>query len=484
MTTLRFPEGFTWGAATAAAQIEGGAREGGKGDSIWDVLCRTEGAILDGSNIDVACDHYHRVAEDVALMKELGLQTYRFSVSWARVMPDGRTVNEEGLDFYENLVDQLNAAGITPWLTLYHWDLPAPLGDIGGWTNREVAELFPAYARAVYDRLGAKVPTWTTLNEPWCSSMLSHAGGEHAPAHTDPAEAVAAVHHLMLAHGLAVRAIREAGAEREENPQLGITLNFTAVHPANPSEVDDQEAARAVDGVNNRIFIDAIIRGSYPADVVEDMASAEDGEGRCDIREHIHEGDMEIISTPIDVLGVNFYTGQAVCAPDPEDRSPLVAPGPGGRPRRSPNVGSERVRVVPRNLPRTHMGWEVHADDLRALLTRLHREWTGPAGVALVITENGAAYDDVPDAGGYVDDSVDRLAYIRDHLAAVHAAIDEGADVRGYLAWSLMDNFEWAWGYTRRFGLVRVDFDTMERIPKASARWFAGVIAAGAVEVP
>lgn len=485
MTTLTFPEGFQWGAATAAAQIEGAGHEGGKGDSIWDVLCREPGAIVDSSDIEVACDHYHRMDADVALMKDLGIGTYRFSVSWARVMPDGYTPNPQGIAFYERLVDALVGAGIRPWLTLYHWDLPRPLQEAGGWTSRETASAFVDYARYVYAHLGSRVDTWTTLNEPWCSSFLSYAAGEHAPAHTDPAEAVAAVHHLLLAHGWAVSAIREAARERGEDPRVGITLNFSTVHPADPRDAGDLDAARRIDGLANRVFLDPIFRGSYPADVVEDMRGAGLG---CDIGAHVRPGDMAAIAAPIDVLGVNFYNGCVVAAPDPDDRSPLVTTGAGGRPRRSPNVGSERVRYVPRDVAHTAMGWEVEPEDLRLLLTRLHRDYTSTAGpdgtgIPLVITENGAAYDDHPDASGFVDDSGDRAAYIRDHLAAVHRAIGDGARVAGYLVWSLMDNFEWAWGYTRRFGVVRVDFDTLERTPKASALWFGGVARTNSIEV-
>ncbi len=477
MTTLSFPEGFRWGVATAAAQIEGASREGGKAESIWDALCTEPGAILDASTIDMACDHYHRMPEDVVLMASLGVRTYRFSVSWARVMPDGHLVNEEGLDFYEDLVDHLLAAGIEPWLTLYHWDLPQVLQDRGGWASRETAELFRDYAVAVYDRLGAKVRTWTTLNEPWCSSFLSYAAGEHAPGHTDPGEAVAAVHHLLLAHGLALTALRERARAVGQDREFGLTLNFTVAHPADSEDPGDLDAARRIDGLSNRLFLDPIFRGRYPADVVEDMRS------EADLLQWVHEGDLELISQPIDVLGVNFYNGQRVAAPHPDDGSPLVTRNDRGRLRRSANVGSERVRVLPRDLPHTGMGWEVDANDLVLLLTRLDREYTGPAGIPLVITENGAAYDDVPDASGFVDDSSGRLDYIRSHLLAVHRAIDEGADVRGYLVWSLMDNFEWAFGYTERFGIVRVDFDTQERVPKASARWFARVMAKGVLEI-
>lgn len=483
MTTLTFPDNFRWGVATAAAQIEGASREGGKGDSMWDALCRQEGAIVDGSTIDIACDHYHRMTRDVALMRELGVGTYRFSVSWARVMPDGRTLNPEGLDFYERLVDELRANDIKPWLTLYHWDLPETLSAQGGWTNRRCADLFADYARAVYRRLGSSVDVWTTLNEPWCSSFLSYAAGEHAPAHTDPGEAVAAVHHLLLAHGLGLAAIRDEAATRGEDPTVGITLNFTVAHPADPDDPVDVDAVRRVEGTANRLFLDPIFRGSYPLDVIEDMAGVEDGDDRCDLRGYIREGDLDVISAPIDVLGVNFYNGQMVAGADPTDDSPLVSYTDQGRPRRSPNVGSERIRTVPRDLPHTHMGWEVDAEDLYLLLTRLDRDYTGRVGIPLVVTENGAAYDDRPDPSGFVDDSSDRLVYIRQHLEAVHRAIGEGANVAGYLEWSLLDNFEWAHGYTKRFGIVRVDFETLERTPKASALWYRDVMKNGAFDI-
>ncbi|WP_136192989.1 GH1 family beta-glucosidase [Actinomyces procaprae] len=470
MSALTFPPGFRWGVATAAAQVEGAAREDGKGESIWDVLCRRPGAIDDASNIDVACDHYHRVDADVALIKELGYPTYRFSVSWARVMPDGRTVNDKGLDFYAHLVGALREAGIEPWLTLYHWDLPQAVQEEGGWAVRSTAEAFADYARVVYARLGAEVDIWTTLNEPWCSSFLSYAGAEHAPAVNEPAQAVAAVHHLLLGHGLAVRALREAAAAVGRSPRLGITLNFSPTHAADPASPIDRDAARRVDGTQNRLFLEALIRGAYPADVVADMAVW------ADIHDWVQAGDMEAIAEPIDVLGVNFYTGQTVSGPD----SGRLFGGPEAGAAPSPNVGSENVRGVPQDLPVTDMGWQVEPQDLHDLLVRLDRDYTstaGPdrAGIPLVITENGAAYRDDPDEHGRVED-LDRLAYIRDHLVAVHDAIADGVRVDGYLVWSLMGNFEWARGYTKRFGIVRVDYDTLERTPKASAEWFSEVV--------
>ena len=471
MTTLRFPPDFTFGAATAAFQIEGATTEGGRGPSIWDEMCTKAGAVLDGSDGSVACDHYHRMESDVELMRSLNLQTYRFSTSWARVCPDGVKLNREGADFYARLVDRLLEAGIRPWLTLYHWDLPQALEEKGGWTNRDTAYRFADYAHALAEIIGERVPTWTTLNEPWCSAFLGYAAGEHAPGRQDPSAAVDAAHHLLLAHGLGVQALRATGGDF----RVGITTNHTVAHPANPDSADDREAARYVDGAFNRIFLDPIFKGTYPADVLQDMEQA--GLGKV-----CAEGDMDIISTPIDVLGVNFYNGGAYTLIHPGMKLPGLT-NPAGQPGSNPFVGGPGVIPVDRHLPRTHMGWEVCADDLRVLLLRLHHDYTGPAGIPLVITENGAAYQDVPDANGYVDDSADRLAYLRSHLQAVHAAREAGADVRGYLAWSLLDNFEWAWGYTRRFGIVRVDYDTQRRTPKASAHWFAQVARDHCVEV-
>lgn len=462
-TPLTFPSDFAFGAATAAFQIEGAAGEDGRRPSIWDHMCTEPGRILDGSDGSVACDHYHRMPRDVELMASLNVGTYRFSTSWARVCPDGGPLNPAGADFYSRLVDELLEKNIRPWLTLYHWDLPQALGEKGGWTNRDTALRFADYAIALAEVLGDRVPIWTTLNEPWCSSFLSYAAGEHAPGLQDPRAAVDAVHHLLLAHGLGIRTLREFGSDLT----LGITTNHTVAHPADPDNPGDVDAARRIDGAFNRIFLDPIFKGEYPADVVKDMESA----GLGDV---CREGDLDIISSPIDVLGINFYNGGAFTTLAEGEPAPQ-AKNPSGLPLSTPFVGSERVVGVDRQLPHTHMGWEVDAEDLRILLNRIQRDYTGPAGIPMVITENGAAYDDQPDDNGFVDDTLTRATYIRDHLAAVHAALEDGVDIRGYLVWSLLDNFEWAWGYTRRFGIVRVDYETLERIPKASALWYAKV---------
>lgn len=465
--TLEFPPGFRFGSATAAFQIEGASHEDGREDSIWDAFCRLPGAVFEGHDGAVAADHYHRMPQDVALMAELGLDTYRFSTSWARIKPGDRALNPKGLDFYSRLVDELLEHGISPWLTLYHWDLPQALGERGGWANRDTAYRFADYALAVFEHLKDRVTDWTTLNEPWCSSFLSHAGGEHAPGHTDPEEAVAAAHHLLLGHGLATEAMREVAGKEH---RLGITLNFTVADPADPANPGDVDAARRIDGSFNRVFLDPIFRGQYPPDVLEDMAGA--GLGR-----HIRDNDLETIAAPIDVLGVNYYNGVLVAAPQdpPASEQSLVFASERGLPRRNPAVGSERVRNIDRPLPRTAMGWEVQPEGLERLLLRLQEQYTGPAGIPMVVTENGAAYDDTPDDSGFVDDSADRLAFIDAHLRAVHRAMERGAEVRGYLVWSLLDNFEWAFGYDKRFGIVRVDYGTQARIPKASARWYAQV---------
>lgn len=463
-----FPENFYFGTATAAAQIEGAAHEDGKTDSIWDVFCRQPGTISDQSNVEVACDHYHRMKEDVALMKQLGMSMYRFSISWPRVKPKDEQLNPVGIQFYSDLVDELIANDITPWVTLYHWDLPAELGEHGGWTNRETAYRFAEYAREMYLALGDRVKHWTTLNEPWCSSFLSYLGGEHAPGHTDPKEAVSAAHHLLLGHGLAVRELRQAASVTNQELLLGITLNFTVPHPADPDNPLDLNAVRRLDGSQNRFFADPIFKGEYPADVVTDMIEA-------DLEANIKSDDLKIISSPIDMLGVNFYNGVKIAGVSPVEAKIWEHVNEQGHRVRVPTPGGEYIRYLKRELPVTDMGWEVLGDDLRILLTRLHQDYTGPAGIALYVTENGSAWDDHPDEHGFVDDSQDRLVYLRDHLIAVHEAISQGADIRGYLTWSLLDNFEWAFGYTKRFGIVRVNYETQERIPKASAKWYAQV---------
>ncbi len=457
-----WPHGFIWGSATAAAQIEGAGHEGGKEDSIWDAFARMPGAINNGDDLSRAVDHYHRMPEDVRLMKELGLDSYRFSTSWARVRPGDRAVNREGLDFYSRLVDELLRAGILPWLTLYHWDLPQALEENGGWANRDTAHRFVEYATDVHAALGDRVEYWTTFNEPFCSSLLAYGSGVHAPGRQEPRAAIAAVHHQHLAHGLAVNALRDLGAQN-----LGITLNLSNAIPRDANDPVDVEATRRFDSLQNRIFLDPILRGAYPDDTLRDLEPF--GLGTV-----IKSGDLEIIGTSIDFLGVNHYHDDSVSGHPDEDGSDGHSGG-AEREAASPWIGSEYITFPSRGLPRTAMDWEVNPDGLRHLLVRLGAEYDSLP--PLYVTENGAAYDDTVSYDGRVHDP-ERTQYILDHVAAVARAIDEGADVRGYFVWSLLDNFEWSWGYSKRFGIVRVDYDTLERTVKDSGLEYARLIEA------
>ncbi|MEU4381135.1 GH1 family beta-glucosidase [Micromonospora echinofusca] len=454
MSTLRFPDNFVWGAATAAYQIEGAATDDGRGPSIWDTFSRTPGKVHHGHTGDVACDHYHRYADDVALMAELGLRAYRFSVAWPRIQPDGTgPVNPRGLDFYDRLTDALLARGIDPIVTLYHWDLPQALQDRGGWTNRETAEHFATYATAVHTRLGDRIPTWTTLNEPWCSSYLGYGNGVHAPGEQDAGAAFAAVHHLLLGHGLAARALRAAGAKT-----VGITVNPADVRAADADSAADAAAVRLVDGLHNRIFLDPLLRAAYPDDVLEHVA-------RIVEPTFIRDGDEKLIAAPIDLLGVNYYAPTYV-AGRPDGAGGSAYPGTEGA-----------VEFLPPAGPLTDMGWMIEPAGLTRLLERIATDYPG---VPLMVTENGAAFpdkasaDDTGGAGQVLD--ADRIAYLDGHLRAVHEAISRGVDLRGYLVWSLLDNFEWAEGYRRRFGIIHVDYLTQRRTPKSSARWYQEVI--------
>jgi beta-glucosidase len=465
----RFPEDFLFGAATAAYQIEGAATRDGRGPSIWDTFCRVPGAVLGGDTGDVACEHYDRYRDDVRLMRELGLQTYRFSVSWARVAPDGVTPNPAGLDFYRRLVDELTEAGIRPWLTLYHWDLPQALEDRGGWVARDTASRFADYAMQVHDALGDRVPVWTTLNEPWCSAFLGYLSGAHAPGRQDAADAVVASHHLLLAHGWATQRLRAADASAD----LGITLNQTVADPRDPADPADLDAARRIDGQFNRWFLDPLFRGEYPADIRETIGGA-----RLDAA--IRDGDLAAIATPFDTLGVNYYHGDLVSA-QPPDVAPPDGGAPTERPTGSPYPDDRGIHVHDRGLPRTGMGWEVQPEALTRTLRRLYDEYTAAAGVRLVVTENGSAYPDVVDPVSGTIDDVGRASFLLDHLAAVLDAIDAGVPVGGYFAWSLLDNFEWAWGHDQRFGIVHVDYATQRRTVKRSGREYARVVASRAL---
>lgn len=457
-----FPADFLWGSATAAYQIEGAVAEDGRGPSIWDTFAHTPGRTAGGETGDVADDHYHRYRDDVALMSSLGLGGYRFSVAWSRVQPQGSgAVNAAGLGFYDRLVDELLAAGIRPWVTLYHWDLPQPLEDAGGWPERDTALRFADYAAIVHDALGDRVSDWTTLNEPWCSAFLGYYTGHHAPGRTEPRASLAAAHHLLLGHGLAVAAMRSSATAAAH--RFGITLNLYPVTPATDSSAD-ADAARRVDGVSNRIFLDPLFRGDYPADVVEDL-------GVLWPAEAILDGDLTTIAAPLDVLGVNYYFRQVVAASD--DQADPCPPGGRG----TGWVGCDDVVPASTGAPRTAMNWEIDPTGLYDLLTRLTRDYSPPP---LYITENGAAFPDVVSADGAVHDP-NRVSYLDGHFREAARAMADGVDLRGYFIWSLLDNFEWAWGYGRRFGIVRVDYDTLQRTVKDSGRYVADVIARGGV---
>lgn len=454
MIARAFPKGFVWGAATSAYQIEGAARADGRGESIWDRFSHTPSKVEDGSTGDVACDHYNRWKEDVALMKQLRLQAYRFSIAWPRVFPLGRgTRNDRGLDFYSRLVDELLANGIEPYVTLYHWDLPQALQDEGGWANRATAEAFVEYADAVSRRLGDRVKNWITHNEPWCASLLSHQIGRHAPGIQDWSVALAASHHLLLSHGWAVPVLRK----NSPGSEVGITLNLTPSVPASPS-AEDYDAYRHFDGYFNRWFLDPLYRRQYPADMLADYLER----GYLPARgfDVVREGDLRSIATPTDFLGVNYYNRTVVRS----DRIPEEKNHP------------RTVFLAPES-EWTEMGWEVYPDGLFQILTRVAFEYSVPK---MFITENGASYSQGPDADGRVRD-VKRLQFLRDHLLAAKQAIDIGVPLKGYFAWSLMDNFEWERGYTQRFGMTWVDYATQARVPKDSALWYKQVIVENAV---
>ncbi|MEV1008169.1 GH1 family beta-glucosidase [Streptomyces sp. NPDC049881] len=458
-----FPEGFLWGSATAAYQIEGAAAEDGRTPSIWDTFCRTPGKVHEGHTGDVACDHYHRWQGDLDLMAGLGLGAYRFSVSWSRVQPTGRgPAVQRGLDFYRSLADGLLERGITPSLTLYHWDLPQELEDAGGWPVRETAERFAEYAVMVAEALGDRVPLWTTLNEPFCSAFLGYGSGVHAPGRTEPESVLKAAHHLNLAHGLAVQALRSA---LPGDRQIGITFNPGVVRPSTESEAD-RDAARRIDALQTRIFSDPVLHGAYPADLRADTAGVSDWS-------FVRDGDEAAIHQPLDFLGLNYYNPLLASAATPGDSS-LRNDGHGSSDH-SPWVGSESVEFHALPGERTDMGWPIDPTGLTDLLVRFSRE---VPDLPLYVTENGAAFDDKPDASGSVHDP-DRIAYLRGHLGAVLDAREQGADVRGYYVWSLLDNFEWAYGYSKRFGVVHVDFETLRRTPKASALWYADLVRTG-----
>jgi beta-glucosidase len=438
VSTYNLPSNFVWGAATASYQIEGAWNEDGKGESIWDRFSHTPGQTTNGDTGDVACDHYHRYGDDVALMGRIGLKAYRFSISWPRVLPDGRgPVNLHGLDFYDRLVDTLLDANIVPFLTLYHWDLPQVLQEEGGWTNREICPIFADYAALMVKRLGDRVRYWATFNEPRVVMDNGYLIGDHAPGWQDPPAAYQVGHHLMVAHGMAVQAIRAM----DPNLHIGVVLNQWPSDPASDSP-EDVAATERTWQQNETLFLDSVFKAHYPPSRWELM-----GEGVP----RIHDGDMALISQRLDFLGLNYYSRSLVSAQG------IIDPVP----------GSEY----------TEMGWEVHPPALRKLLNRINRDYRLPP---IYITENGAAFKDEITPEGAIHDER-RLDYIRQHLIQIYLAMQDGVDVRGYFVWSLLDNFEWAHGYTKRFGIVRVDYKTQERTIKDSGRWYSRVIESNAV---
>jgi beta-glucosidase len=445
-----FPADFAWGTATAAYQVEGATAVDGRTPSIWDTFARVEGAIADGTTGDVADDHYHRFLDDVELMASLGVNSYRFSISWSRLLPHGGdTVSEAGVAFYRRLASALLERGIRPYATLYHWDLPQELEDAGGWLVRETADAFARYARLAVRELGDLVSDWITLNEPWCSAFLGYASGVHAPGKQVGTTASHAVHHLLLGHGKAVADIRE---ERPE-ASVGITLNLYSTRAASDSAADF-DAARRIDGLQNRFFLEPVLAGRYPADVLDDL-------GERDWFQAQPESDAHTIAAPIDFLGVNYYSRHTAAAGE-------ASPG-----TVSANPGSEFVRFVDTGAPRTQMGWEIHPDGLVDVLEQAH---SYAPDLPLFITENGSAYEDTVNADGAVDDP-ERAEYLRLHVDACAEALRRGIPLRGYFCWSLMDNWEWAWGLSRRFGLVYVDYETQQRTVKSSGEWLRQFLA-------
>ncbi|MCP3100525.1 GH1 family beta-glucosidase [Myxococcus sp. K15C18031901] len=450
----QFPHDFVWGVATSSYQIEGAVDEDGRGESIWDRFSATPGKIADGTSGEVACDHYHRWREDVELMRWMGLKAYRFSIAWPRILPLGRgRVNPAGLDFYSRLVDGLLEARIEPVVTLYHWDLPQVLQDQGGWASRDTVGAFVEYADIVSQKLGDRVKRWITHNEPWCISVLGYANGEHAPGIKDWSQALAAAHHTLLSHGQAVPVIRSNVRDAE----VGITLNLVPAEPASPS-LEDLDACRSFDGGFNRWYLDPLYGRGYPKDVVADHVAA--GRLKSDVLPFVREGDLADMATPIDFLGVNYYNRAVLRS----DRIPESQNAP---------------RTVHVSDDKTDMDWEVYASGLTRLLVRLHQDY---APGRLYVTENGAAYATGPDADGRVRDTK-RVHYLRTHLEASLEAIQQGVPLHGYFAWSLMDNFEWAWGYQKRFGMVYVDYATQKRIPKDSAHLYRAVVAQNGLDV-
>jgi beta-glucosidase len=435
-----FPKEFIWGTATSAYQIEGAWQEDGKGESIWDRFSHTPGKVNNGDHGDNTCDHYQRWPEDLSLMKDIGVNAYRFSISWPRILPSGRgEINQAGIDFYSRLVDGLLNYGIKPFVTLYHWDLPQMLQDQGGWPARKIVDDFVEYAEVVSRTLGDRVNDWITLNEPWVSAFVGYRDGRHAPGHTNLGEALAAAHHLLLSHASAVPVIRN----NCRGANVGITVNLTPSEPASLSAAD-RKASNWSDGYINRWFLDALVGRGYPQDIVNGFGEPMD---------FIKSGDMERITEPVDFIGVNYYTRNIARATD---------------------VGEDKnaKRTVLRGDEITEMDWEVYPQGLYNILGRLHFDYRFPA---IYITENGAAFQDLVDNDGQINDQ-ERLSYIKRHLEMVQNALEIGVPIKGYFVWSMLDNFEWAHGYSKRFGIVYVDYKTQQRILKSSGKWYQNFI--------
>jgi beta-glucosidase len=463
-----FPDGFLWGTKTAAYQIEGAVDTDGRGPSIWDTFSHRSGTTRNGDTGDVACDHYHRMDEDLDLLARLGAGSYCFSIAWPRVQPAGSgPANQAGLDFYRRLVDGLLRRSITPVITLYHWDLPQPLEDAGGWVSRDTVGRFSEYAGIVAGALGDAVSMWITLNEPWCSAWLGYGTGEHAPGMRDHGKAAAASHHLLLAHGEALRVLRAS----IPGSKIGIGLNLQPIRPASDHD-DDRAAARRVDGNLNRLFLDPLFRGEYPVDMIDHYSGLAPG---FDV---VADGDLAVISQPIDFLGVNFYMPTTVCAPTRRAEARDAGYWIPESDRRARVGDLNAVQVLRADLKRTQMGWEIEPGALTETLIRVRDEY---APLPLYVTENGAAFDDYLGPDGEVHDA-ERIHYIDGHLRAVLDAEAAGVDVRGYFVWSVLDNFEWAHGFSKRFGITWVDFPSGDRIPKASFWWYQRVVQANALE--
>jgi len=438
---VRFPDNFVWGAATASYQIEGAYNEDGKGESIWDRFCRTPGKVQDGDRGGIACDFYHRYRDDVKLMKSMSLNAYRFSIAWSRIFPQGKgQVNQRGLDFYERVVDELLDSGIEPFVTLYHWDLPQALQEKGGWANRDTIGYFKDYAEEVSRKLGDRVHFWITHNEPWVVSFLGHHSGIHAPGIKNLSTALKVSHHLLLSHGETVAVIRDNG---DEKTQVGITLNLSPVYPVSESE-EDKKAAKRWDGYLNRWFLEPIYKGSYPEDMLALYG---------DKAPEIQAQDLERISTKTDFLGVNYYTRTVVKA----DKKEVF-------------LGLSQVK--PTGAEYTEMDWEIYPPGIYEILKRVHNDYDAPV---IYITENGVAFPDKIDKNGRVNDE-SRIEYLKGHFLQAHRAIEDGVKLSGYFVWSLLDNFEWAYGYSKRFGLIYTDYPTQKRIIKASGWWYKKVI--------